>query len=154
VNVARIEELIELMRRSRVTELSLEVTDCKLRLRRREGAEVAPAALAPAPAAGEPAPLTEPETVSTGPVRVPSPVVGIFHSRGAEARPLGARVTVGDLLGTVEAMKVPNEVRSPVTGALAAVLVEEGQAVEFGQPLFAILPQGGGEVDESEAAVG
>ena len=155
MNVARIEELIELMRRSQVVELSLEVADCKLRIRR--GGEM-PAAPAPAlSAAADPAGpvrLPEPPPARSGPTPVSSPVVGVFHSRGAEAHAVGTRIGVGELLATVEAMKVPHEVRSPLEGTLSAVLVEEGQPVEFGQALFTILPHGGGDIDESEAAVG
>jgi acetyl-CoA carboxylase biotin carboxyl carrier protein len=157
VDAKGIEQLIELMRRAGVRQLTLEQPEYKISITR--GSETA------APA--EPAPAAAPAPASTAlagvaaareVVTVSSPVVGMVRSgNGERVRPLpavGERVKKGQLLVTVEAMKVPNEVRSPMEGVVAAVLVEEGSPVEFGQTLVTIVPEEGGEVDEDETPVG
>lgn len=100
---------------------------------------------APAPAAGPPAgpassPATAPEA-SAGHV-VKSPMVGTFYrSPGPDAKPfveIGQTVKAGDTLCIIEAMKLLNEIESEVGGTVREILVENGQAVEFGQSLFVI----------------
>ena len=111
-------------------------------------APIAPAPLpaAPAPAAASAAaPLAAPasaaETSPAGNV-VKSPLVGTFYAAPAEdAAPfvkVGDSVKEGQVLAIVEAMKLMNEIESDFTGTVAEILVENGQAVEFGQPLFVI----------------
>jgi acetyl-CoA carboxylase biotin carboxyl carrier protein len=158
MDLKRVEELIELMRRSGVTELALELPDYKIRIRRALDEEQAPseqeAATAQASAAGQ-APA-RPEVARA--VSVVSPVVGVFHNGGMldprETIGAGERVRKGQLLAAIEAMKVPNEVRAPVSGLVSKVLVSDGAAVEFGQTLFLIEPEEGGEADEGEPLVG
>jgi biotin carboxyl carrier protein len=159
VDLERIEELIDLMRRSGVTQLSLELPDCKVSITR--AGEPAPEVGAPAaaaPAAAVRAPEAALASAPGEPIVVTSPVVGLFRngsgsqSRGALA--VGNRVTRGMLLATIEAMKVPNEVRSPVDGVVSAVFVEDGATVEYGQRLFVIEPEEGGDEDEGETPVG
>jgi len=66
----------------------------------------------------------------------------------------GDRVREGQLIAAIEAMKVPNELRAPVTGVISRLLVEDGAAVEYGQTLLLIDPEeGDGEIDE-ESAIG
>jgi acetyl-CoA carboxylase biotin carboxyl carrier protein len=93
----------------------------------------APAA-APAPAA--PAPAAE-----TGHV-VKSPMVGTFYRSSAPGAPafveVGSTVKEGDTLCIIEAMKLLNEIDADISGTVTKVLVENGQPVEFGQPLFVI----------------
>jgi acetyl-CoA carboxylase biotin carboxyl carrier protein len=94
------------------------------------GAAPAPSA-APAPAAAE----------HTGHV-VKSPMVGTFYRSSAPGAPafveVGATVKEGDTLCIIEAMKLLNEIDSDVSGTVTKILVENGQPVEFGQPLFVI----------------
>jgi len=96
---------------------------------------VAGAAQAPA-AAPAPAPAAE-----TGHV-VKSPMVGTFYRSSAPGAPafveVGASVKEGDTLCIIEAMKLLNEIDSDVSGTVTKILVENGQPVEFGQPLFVI----------------
>lgn len=98
-------------------------------------APAAPAAAAPAPA-------------SRG-IEIPSPMVGSFYrSPSPDAAPF---VDVGDRIGKntvvciVEAMKVMNEIKAEVDGEILEVLVQNGEPVEFGQPLFLVRPAGGGQ---------
>jgi acetyl-CoA carboxylase biotin carboxyl carrier protein len=94
-------------------------------------AGAAPAAAAPAPAAAEP----------TGHV-VKSPMVGTFYRSSAPGAPafveVGASVKEGDTLCIIEAMKLLNEIDADASGTITKILVENGQPVEFGQPLFVI----------------
>lgn len=100
----------------------------------------APAPSAEAPAAGEVS-ATGADVLPAGNV-VKSPLVGTFYAAPAEdAEPfvkVGDSVKEGQVLAIVEAMKLMNEIESDFTGTVAEILVENGEAVEFGQPLFVI----------------
>lgn len=97
----------------------------------------APAAAPVAPAAAAPAAPAEVQ----GHV-VKSPMVGTFYASSAPGNPtyvsVGSSVKVGDTLCIVEAMKLLNEIDAEVAGVIKQILVENGQPVEFGQPLFVI----------------
>ena len=98
-------------------------------------APAAPAAVpAAAPLAAEPA---EPEGH-----QVKAPMVGTFYRSGSPGAPsfveVGQAVKQGDTLCIIEAMKLMNEIEADASGVIKAVLVENGQPVEFGQPLFLI----------------
>ena len=99
----------------------------------------APAAPAAAPAPAAPAPVAE-ETAH----KLLSPIVGTFYrapSPDADAFvQVGQRVSVGDTLCIVEAMKLMNEIESDFTGTIVKILVENGQPVEYNQPMFIIKP--------------
>ncbi|HEU4852267.1 MAG TPA: acetyl-CoA carboxylase biotin carboxyl carrier protein [Telluria sp.] len=99
----------------------------------------APAA-APA-AAGAPAPVAVEVAEPTGHV-VKSPMVGTFYRSSAPGSPpfveIGSVVKEGDTLCIIEAMKLLNEIDADVSGTVTKILVENGQPVEFGQPLFVI----------------
>ena len=103
----------------------------------------APAAPAPeaAPAAGEASAAEAADALPAGNI-VKSPLVGTFYAAPAEdAEPfvkVGDSVKEGQVLAIVEAMKLMNEIESDFTGTVAEILVENGQAVEYGQPLFVI----------------
>ena len=103
-------------------------------------APAAPAPEAEVPAAGEVS-AAEADALPAGNV-VKSPLVGTFYAAPAEdAEPfvkVGDSVKEGQVLAIVEAMKLMNEIESDFTGTVAEILVENGQAVEFGQPLFVI----------------
>ena len=100
----------------------------------------APAPSAEAPAAGEVS-AAGADALPAGNV-VKSPLVGTFYAAPAEdAEPfvkVGDSVKEGQVLAIVEAMKLMNEIESDFTGTVAEILVENGEAVEFGQPLFVI----------------
>ena len=147
-----------------VSELTLETPDYKLTVRR--GGEVqmvavpqvaapvpaqAPApvpapALAPAPAPAEAAPAPEASKADECPgcVEIRAPIVGTFYRAPAPDAPPyvkeGDRVEKGQVLCIIEAMKLMNEIESEVSGIVKKILVENGEPVEYGQPLFLIQP--------------
>ena len=102
-----------------------------------------PAGPAPVPVAEAPAPLKEETEEAAKPGKiVESPLVGTFYAAPAEdAEPfvtVGSAVKKGQTLAIVEAMKLMNEIESDYDGTVAEILVENGQPVEYGQPLFRI----------------
>jgi len=154
MDTKKIRSLVLLMVKNDLTELEIQEGENKVSLKRRlngldpsatvgPGVTVVPAAV-PAPAvpaapAAEAAPTTEEEYPT-----VNSPMVGTFYAAASPEAESYAKV--GDEVGpdtvicVVEAMKVMNEIKAEVAGTIAKVLVQNGQAVEFGQPLFSIKP--------------
>jgi len=150
-----IQRLIAMMRRGGVAELDVEdpTTGLKVRLVREgvpgpaaqagpvvhylQGGAPAPAAGAPAAVAGGEAPAAKAAPAGTP---FPSPMVGTFYrSSGPEAEPfvqVGSRINPQTTVCIIEAMKVMNEIKAEVSGEILAILVESGEPVEFGQPLF------------------
>lgn len=102
----------------------------------------APAAAAAAASSQAPAPSPEAEEVPAGSHILNSPIVGTFYRSPNPESPafvdVGDRVTVGQVLCIVEAMKLMNEIESDVAGTIVKVYVENAQPVEYGEPLFAI----------------
>ncbi|MGC8876231.1 acetyl-CoA carboxylase biotin carboxyl carrier protein [Thermus sp.] len=141
-----------------VSELTLETPDYKLTVRRGGEAPVVavpqvalPASLPAAPPAPEPAPPPSPaEEVPakadecSGCVEVRAPIVGTFYRAPAPDAPPyvkeGDRVEKGQVLCIIEAMKLMNEIESEVSGIVKKILVQNGEPVEYGQPLFLIQP--------------
>ena len=154
-----IEDLIALMKENGITELSLETPEVKISLKRGpEGAD--PGGVSAQPEA-VPSEAVEGKTPSSAPAAgagrreaapIISPVVGIFHNGGMlDPRRLlgeGDHVEEGEMLAAVESMKIPNELRSPFAGLISKVLVNDGDSVEYGQALFLILPEEGGQREE------
>jgi acetyl-CoA carboxylase biotin carboxyl carrier protein len=89
---------------------------------------------------------SEPEAIDEGLVAVPAPIVGKFYSAPSPNDPpfvaIGDRVTVDATLGLIEVMKVFTSIKSTVTGVVERILVSNGTAVEYGQALFLIRPDG------------
>lgn len=150
-DVRKIRRLVELMNDHELNEIDLRQADQRIRIRR--GAEpvvaaggfAAPAPVAaPAPAAPvAPAPAAAPAAAEEANVAfVKSPMVGTFYSAPNPDSP--PFVKVGDAVGPettvciIEAMKVFNEIPAEVSGKIVAMLVENGDPVEFGQPLFKV----------------
>jgi len=148
-----IKAIVELMKRSGLTEFQIEEQDFKLRICRKSD-EVqtvyqaatpapfpvqAPQPVAPqaAPAAAEPARREVDESKL-----IKSPMVGTFYTSPSPDSP--PFVKVGDAIDTetvvciVEAMKVMNEIKAEIKGKIAEILVENGDSIEYGQPLFRI----------------
>lgn len=149
-DVRKIRRLVELMREHELSEMDLRQGETRIQIRRgslpvvttsgrSSAAQPAPAAVAaePAPAAAPPKPAPA-EDANTALIR--SPMVGTFYS--APDPDSSPYVKVGDIVGPettvciVEAMKVFNEIQAEVAGKIVAVLVGNGEPVEFGQPLF------------------
>jgi acetyl-CoA carboxylase biotin carboxyl carrier protein len=110
-------------------------------------ADVPPPAATPAPAAAaQPAPpAAEAETAEKVHI-VKSPIVGTYYGAPSPGAPafvkVGEHVNSGQVLCIIEAMKLMNEIESDVAGEVSRIFVENGQPVEYGEPLFAIRPSG------------
>ncbi len=150
MDLRKLKTLIDLVSESNVSELEITEAEGKVRIVKSGGAVVqqfvaapAPAPVAPAPAAAAPAPVAELPAPSapTGHI-VKSPKVGTFDrasSPGAKAFvEVGSQVKEGDTICIIEAMKILNEIEADKSGTVTRILGENGQAVEYGQPLFVI----------------
>jgi acetyl-CoA carboxylase biotin carboxyl carrier protein len=150
MDLRKLKTLIELVESSGIAELELTEGEEHVRISRASSVAAAPmqqfyaapqaAAPAPAAAAAAPAAPAAP-AVPEGHV-VKSPMVGSFYrspSPGAKSFvDVGQNVNAGDTLCIIEAMKLLNEIEADKAGVIKAILVENGQPVEFGQPLFII----------------
>ena len=154
MDLRKLKTLIDLVSESNVSELEITEAEGKVRIVKggppaavqvMQAPVAAPVSAAPAvaAAAGAPAaaPVAEPAAEPTGFV-VKSPMVGTFYrSASPGAAPfieLGQKVNEGDTLCIIEAMKILNEIEAEKTGTVTQILGENGQAVEYGQPLFVI----------------
>jgi len=151
MDLRKLKTLIDLVSESNVSELEITEAEGKVRIVKGGGAVAqqyipavpvqAPVAAVPAasaaPAAAEPAAAAAAEGHT-----VKSPMVGTFYrSSSPGAKPfieIGSEVKEGETLCIVEAMKILNEIESDKSGVVKRILAENGQAVEFGQPLFVI----------------
>ncbi len=148
-----IKAIIDLMKKNSITEFELERQDSKIRLKRglnggaipsQQPDELVPAQpLGLPPMSGAPA-VSAPVVVSNGEIEIKSPMIGTFYrSPSPEAAPyieIGGEVGLETVVCIIEAMKVMNEIKAEVKGAITQVLVENGKPVEFGQPLFRVRP--------------
>lgn len=150
MDLRKLKTLIDLVSESNISELEITEADGKVRIVKADPAMAAhapmaypPAMLAgPAPAAAAAAPAAAPAApVETGHV-VKSPMVGTFYrSASPSAKPfveIGSPIKEGEPVCIIEAMKIMNEIEADKSGTVTKILAENGQAVEFGQPLFVI----------------
>jgi acetyl-CoA carboxylase biotin carboxyl carrier protein len=153
-----IKALLDAFDRSDWREMVVTVGEDRLHVSRDQLTELAPApAAAPAtpaaPIATPAAPEGEGETVVApteqlpdGGTAIESPSVGLFWRAPSPGAPpfveVGQRVSAGDTVAIVEVMKLMNHVASPLDGVVTAILVENGGAVEFGQPIVVVDPEG------------
>lgn len=139
------------MKRSELSEFEFEEEGFKLRLSRHNGdapaqfihaAAPAPQPAAAQPAAGAPAEAAGPPAEEAGIQIIKSPMVGTFYRAASPESPsftdVGKKVGADSIVCIIEAMKVMNEIQSELSGTITEVLVENGEAVEYGQPLFKI----------------
>lgn len=154
MDLRKVRKLIELLEESNLSELEIKEGEEVVRLSRfpTTGAMAQQVIAAPAPVAA--APMAAPAVAASTPAAAPeepglppgtvvrAPMVGTFYaaaSPGAEAFvKVGQQVKVGDPLGVIEAMKMFNQIEAEVAGTVVAIVAENGQAVEFDQPLFVI----------------
>ena len=153
MDLRKLKTLIDLVQNSGISELEISEGEEKIRIAKHPAAATgqttvmlgshqqpyAPAPIAPiaAAVAAAPAVAEEPEGHA-----VTAPMVGTFYRSGSPGAPafveVGSVVKVGDTLCILEAMKLMNEIESDAAGTVKAILVENGQPVEFGQPMFVI----------------
>lgn len=149
-----IESLVRTLRESEtLTEVEVRITGASLRIRRPSPGESFSGEAIPAPV-GKPAPdSTAPTPARSASLRKPitetaaavvtisSPLVGIFRARRPHAVRVGDVVSVNELLGQIEAMRLLNDCVATTAGRVQAVLIEDGRPVEYGQPLLEIAPE-------------
>ena len=139
-----VRKLADLLNETGLTEIEYEAEGRRIRIAKGGGAAmIAPAALAApaaAPAAAAPAAEGAAEAVPAG--AVTSPMVGTVYVADEPGKPpfvkVGDQVSEGQTLLIIEAMKVMNQIPSPRAGTVKAILVQDGQPVEFGEPLMVI----------------
>jgi acetyl-CoA carboxylase biotin carboxyl carrier protein len=145
MDLEELDSLLKLLKEHDVGEYRFKDDNCSIQLRR--GAFVAAAApaavVAAAPAAASvAASAVEPAAEEVGVTVVESPMVGTFYRAPSPEAPafveVGATVTAGQTLCIVEAMKLMNEIEAEVSGTITAILVEDAQPVQFGEPLVKI----------------
>ena len=138
-----IRELAKLLTETGLTEIEVERDDTRVRVARNvTGTVVAPQMIAPASAAAPAASAAAPVTDANHPGTVHSPMVGTaFRAPEPGGRPyvdVGDDVRQGDTLLIVEAMKTMNQIPAPRSGKVTKILFEDGQPVEFGEPLLIV----------------
>jgi len=153
MDIRKVKKLIELLEESNIGEIEIKEGEESVRISRhgnQPAAPVAYAAPAPAPAsAAAPAPAEAPPAEAAAPAAAPvadnavlSPMVGTFYRAPSPEAPsfieVGQTVRVGDVLCIVEAMKMMNQIEADRAGTVTAIHVENGEAVEFDQPLISI----------------
>jgi acetyl-CoA carboxylase biotin carboxyl carrier protein len=150
MDLRKIKKLIDLLEESNLAELEIKEGEEVVRLSRVPKGSVAvappavhvpapvaaPAAQAPVAAAAEPV-----STLPAGHV-VKAPMVGTFYASASPGSPafvkVGQQVKAGETLGIIEAMKMFNQIEADVSGTVQAILIDNGQPVEFDQPMFVI----------------
>ena len=155
MDIRKVKKLIELLEESNIGEIEIKEGEESVRISRHGAQQAAPVAYAaPAPAAAAPAPAAPapaevPAAEAAAPAAAPvadnavlSPMVGTFYRAPSPEAPsfveVGQTVRVGDVLCIVEAMKMMNQIEADRAGTVTAIHVENGEAVEFDQPLISI----------------
>ncbi len=155
MNLKELKELIEMLKNTDISEVEIERSGVKVRLRK--GGDVTfhpamprmeyPPAAIVAPTVSEverPAAEQPAAAAVRDQIKVTSPIVGTFYRASSPDKPslveVGDTVKEGQVLCIIEAMKLMNEIESEASGKIVQVLVENGQPVEYGQPLFVIEP--------------
>lgn len=151
MDLKQIHDLIKVVNKSNIGEISIEDKDGKVTIKQKEdkitvsstpvyAAAPAPAPMATAPAGGPAAPAAPADNLIT----IKSPMIGTFYRRAAPDKPLmaevGTEVSLGKVVCIIEAMKLFNEIESEVKGTIVKILVEDASPVEYDQPLFLVQP--------------
>jgi len=152
MDIRKVKKLIELLESSDVAEIEIKEGEEAVRISRTSKVaapvhvQAAPVAVAPAPAAAPAAPAAAPAApaakATSGKV-VKSPMVGTFYRAPSPSSPpfveVGQHVKVGDVIGIIEAMKMMNQIEADHAGVIEAILVQDGEPVEFDQALVTIV---------------
>jgi len=154
MDLKQIHDLIKVVNKSNIGEISIEDKDGKVTIKQKEDkitVTSAPAqtVYASAPAAAPSAAGPVASTPAAAPaadnlITIKSPMIGTFYRRASPDKPLlaeeGTEVSAGKVVCIIEAMKLFNEIESEVKGTIVKVLVEDASPVEFDQPLFLVQP--------------
>jgi acetyl-CoA carboxylase biotin carboxyl carrier protein len=153
MDLKQIHDLIKVVNKSNIGEISIEDKDGKVTIKQKEDkitvtsapAQTVYAAAPTAPSAAAPvasAPAAAPAADNL--ITIKSPMIGTFYRRASPDKPLlaeeGTEVSAGKVVCIIEAMKLFNEIESEVKGTIVKVLVEDASPVEFDQPLFLVQP--------------
>ena len=158
MDIQKIKQVVELMKKSELSEFEFQEQDFKLRIKRDTPGRAmaaptptpapvpaaAPLAVAPTPAPAASVPAAAPAPAASDPsVKViTSPMVGTFYASPAPDAPpfvgVGSQVKADSVVCIIEAMKVMNEIQAEIAGSVVECLVATGTSVEFGQPLFRV----------------
>jgi acetyl-CoA carboxylase biotin carboxyl carrier protein len=157
MDIRKVKKLIELLEESNIDEIEIKEGEESVRISRNSAQAIAaalphgymppPMAMAAPPPVAAPAPVAEPAAPAAAPATsghvVKSPMVGTFFRSPSPTSPsfaeVGQTVKVGDVICIVEAMKMMNQIEAEKAGTIEAILVENGEPVEFDQPLFSIV---------------
>jgi len=133
--------LIELLKETDITELQIEKNGSKVKIKREK---LLSSIELSKPVVAQEKPSSEISEENQRLITVTSPIVGTFYRASSpEAEPfvqVGSKVKKGQVLCIIEAMKLMNEIESEVEGVVVRILIENGQSVEYGEPLFLIEP--------------
>ena len=141
-----IEEMLQVMEERGLVELEIEQAGLRVRLKKATTASSSVVEFSPAPGAIAAAvtPAKAAESAAPKP-QIKSPMVGTFYRSPSPDAPafveVGQEIQIGQVVCIIEAMKLMNEIKSEVTGRVIEILAENGDPVEFGQPLFALEPR-------------
>jgi acetyl-CoA carboxylase biotin carboxyl carrier protein len=152
MDIRKVKKLIELLEESNIDEIEIKEGEESVRITRNSGSQnvmmasypgaPAPVPMAAAPVVAAPVAPVEQAATTSGHV-VKSPMVGTFYASPSPTSPIfvevGQSVKVGDVICIVEAMKMMNQIESDKAGTIEAILVEDGEPVEFDQPLVSIV---------------
>jgi acetyl-CoA carboxylase biotin carboxyl carrier protein len=148
MDLRKLKTLIDLVSESNISELEITEADGKVRIVKADphaaapSHVIAPPAVRPATDVTSPPPAVIPAEVVAAGHTVKSPMVGTFYrSSSPGGKPLvdiGSEVKEGEAVCIIEAMKIMNEIEADHSGRITRILCENGQAVEYGQPLFIV----------------
>jgi acetyl-CoA carboxylase biotin carboxyl carrier protein len=153
MDLKQIHDLIKVVNKSNIGEISIEDKDGKVTIKQKEDKITVTSAPAQTVYASAPAAPSAAAPVASAPAAAPaadnlitikSPMIGTFYRRASPDKPLlaeeGTEVSAGKVVCIIEAMKLFNEIESEVKGTIVKVLVEDASPVEFDQPLFLVQP--------------
>lgn len=157
MDLKQIQDLVKMVNKSNISELSIEEKDIKITIKQKEDKYVtgvpmqqiqaapAPVAIAsPAPSAAAPATKPAAPVAADNLLTIKSPMIGTFYRRPSPDKPNfveeGDEVKNGKVVCIIEAMKLFNEIESEISGRVVKILVEDSTPVEYDQPLFLVEP--------------
>lgn len=145
-NLEILKEVIQVMKEEDVNEVCIEQNGLKIEVKRAPSlSNMATQGMAMLEDREEAAGPSETEGTSDGQVFIPAPMVGTFYrTPSPEAKPyvnVGDEIEVGQVICIIDAMKLMNEITSDLDGEIVEILIEDGQPVEYDQPMFCVKPK-------------